>query len=99
MLDKVKVGGLEYQINIKEHLESYDGDRNLWGYCNYEQNEIDISKSLSSQKANQVLAHELTHAILFEAGYIDHDEEMAHRIGLVLHQVLKDNDFSWLNKS
>lgn len=98
MLDKVKVGGLEYQINIKEHLEAHDGDRNLWGCCNYEQSEIDILKSLSSQRANQVLTHELTHAILFEAGYTDHDEEMANRIGLVLHQVLKDNDFSWLNK-
>lgn len=52
MLDKVKVGGSEYQINIKEHLEAYDGDRNLWGCCNYEQSEIDILKSLSSQRAN-----------------------------------------------
>ena len=34
--------------------------------------------------------------ILVEAGYINHEEEQADRIGKILYQVLVDNDFSWL---
>ena len=44
----------------------------------------------------QTLIHEITHGILVEAGYINHEEEQADRIGKILYQVLVDNDFSWL---
>jgi hypothetical protein len=30
-----------------------------------------------------------------EAGYNDHDEDMVNRLGIILHQVLKDNRFDF----
>lgn len=98
MLDKVKVGAITYDVTVKDNLESYDGNRNLWGYCNYEQSQIDIISSVSVQKKKQIFTHELTHAILHEAGFEDQTEDQANRIGLILNQVLQDNDFSWMRE-
>lgn len=101
MEQTIKVGGLIYKIIIKEHFKAYDDDRNLWGYCDYEQQEIYIRESLSKQKKKQVLIHELTHAIFEQAGYKEQDEDMINRVSLVLHQVLLDNpdilleEFRW----
>lgn len=88
---KIKVGGLIYEVIEKEHFASSDDDRNLWGYCDYENLIVKIRKSLSEQKKKQVLIHELTHAIFHEAGYKEQDEDMVNRISIVLFQVLKDN--------
>lgn len=90
-MEVVRVGGMDYRIIIQEYFKSSDDDRNLWGLCDYEQQLIYIRESLSNQKKKQVLVHELTHAILHEAGYKEQDEELVERFSLVLHQVLKDN--------
>ncbi|HGD4632510.1 TPA: ImmA/IrrE family metallo-endopeptidase [Streptococcus agalactiae] len=90
-MDLLKVGGMTYNVVIQEHFKAYDDDRNLWGYCNYEQQIIYIRESLSEQKKKQVLVHELTHAILHEVGYKEQDEELVSRFSIGLHQVLKDN--------
>ncbi|HGI4159096.1 TPA: ImmA/IrrE family metallo-endopeptidase [Streptococcus agalactiae] len=90
-MDLLKVGGMTYNVVIQEHFKAYDDDRNLWGYCDYEQQIIYIRESLSEQKKKQVLVHELTHAILHEVGYKEQDEELVSRFSIGLHQVLKDN--------
>ncbi|HEL1011744.1 TPA: ImmA/IrrE family metallo-endopeptidase [Streptococcus equi subsp. ruminatorum] len=90
-MDLLKVGGMTYKVIIQEHFKAYDDDRNLWGYCDYEQQIIYIRESLSEQKKKQVLVHELTHAILHEVGYKEQDEELVNRFSIGLHQVLKDN--------
>jgi hypothetical protein len=38
----------------------------------------------------------LLHACLFEAGYDEQDEEQVRRLGNVLTQVLRDNDFGFM---
>lgn len=88
---KIKVCGLTYSVFVLEYFKAQDDDRNLWGYCDHEQQIIFIRKSLSEQKKRQVLIHELTHAILHQAGYANHDEEMVDRFSIILHQVLKEN--------
>lgn len=88
---EIRVVGLTYKVIVQEHFKSYDDERNLWGYCDYEQQTIYIRESLSEQKKKQVLIHELTHAMLHEAGYKEQDEEMVTRFSIVLHQVLNDN--------
>lgn len=95
MMDKVQVGGITYSIVVQEYFKTPDDDRNLWGYCDYEKNEIYIRASLSEQRRQQVLIHELTHAIFHEAGYNEQDEDMINRISLILHQVIKNNVISF----
>lgn len=95
MENKVKVGGVIYDIEVVEDLEGSDGD---WGCIKYKKAKIQLDSGMNIQIHNQTYIHELTHAILIEAGYSDHDEDMANRIGLVIYQVLKENDFSFLRK-
>jgi len=45
---------------------------------------------LSESRKEQTFVHELTHAIFYEAGVEEQDEDMINRVSLVLHQVLKD---------
>ena len=89
--NKIKVCGMTYTLKIQEYFKAYDDDRNLWGYCDYEQQTIYIRESLSEQKKKQVLIHELTHAILHEAGYKEQDEDLVNRFSIILHQVVIDN--------
>ncbi|MDG3141407.1 ImmA/IrrE family metallo-endopeptidase [Streptococcus suis] len=90
-MNSIKVAGMVYTVIVTEYFKDADDDRNLWGLCDYEQQIIYIRKSLSDQKKRQVLIHELTHAIMHEAGYKEQDEELVERFSLILHQVLNDN--------
>ncbi|WP_303976783.1 hypothetical protein [Streptococcus danieliae] len=92
-MESVKIGGLTYTVSKKPDLQGRTGD---WGHIVYKTQEIELDDSLSEQLENQTLIHEITHGILIEAGYTDHNEEQADRIGKILYQVLTDNDFSWL---
>lgn len=63
------------------------------GQVNYLKGIIQVDDSLCTDKRNQVIVHELTHAIFMEAGFEEQDEDMINRIGNVLFQVLSDNKF------
>lgn len=54
---------------------------------------VQADDSLCTDKRNQVIVHELTHAIFMEAGFEEQDEDMINRVGNVLFQVLSDNKF------
>ena len=88
--DKFKVGGINYKVRYKDTVE-YADDKNNFGLCNYKKNEIHILNVLEEQRKEQVLVHELTHAIFNESGYTEQDEEMVERVSIVLHQFIKDN--------
>ena len=62
------------------------------GACFYATTEIQLLNDLSDERKKQVFIHELTHAVFHEAGFEEQDEDMINRIGIVLHQVLKDNN-------
>ena len=96
MLDKIKVGGMDYEVVFKE-LEATDGVQ--LGWCDYAKSKIEINNhNVSEQKQKQTVIHELTHAIMHEAGGGGGGGggRGVNHIGLILHQVLQDNDFSWL---
>ena len=97
MIDKLKVGGLTYDVEFKE-LEADEGVQ--LSCCKRTQTVIEVNNhNISEQLQKQTLIHEMTHAILFEAGLeLENEEDAVNRIALVLHQVLKDNDFSWLRE-
>lgn len=103
MVDEIKVGGITYNVRITEDIQGF-----LYGSCSDDRSEILISTHPSKSKQEQTLIHELVHAIFNEAGLTDEaedgelyiaEEELVNRIGIVLHQVLTDNDFSFLHKT
>lgn len=99
MLNEVKVGGVNYSIDWNKEVVIIDGDANYAGGVRYTTSEIEILDEMSEYRKKETFAHELLHAMLFEAGYKEeHDEEMVVRLGLVLNQVLQDNDFSWMQE-
>lgn len=96
MIGKIKVGGIVYDVEFKE-LDAENGIQ--LGWCDYAKCKIEINNhNISDQKQEQTIVHEMTHAIIHEAGldFDDDEEDIVNRIGLVLYQVLKVNDFSWL---
>ncbi|HEM6463440.1 TPA: ImmA/IrrE family metallo-endopeptidase [Streptococcus suis] len=88
---EIKVCGITYLVIVQEHFKAYDDERNLWGYCDYERQIIYVRESLSEERKRQVLIHELTRAMLQEAGYKEQDEDLVTRFSIILHQVLIDN--------
>ena len=98
MIDKIKVGGIIYDVEFKE----LDAESVVQlGWCNYAKSKFEINNhNVSVQKQEQTIIHEMTHAIIHEAGlgFGDDEERIVNHISLVLHQVLKDNDFSWLRE-
>ncbi len=92
--NKVKVAGIEYKVNEKPFIE-INGSRNYQGACFYPNTEIEILSDISQERKEQVFVHELTHAIFNEAGFDEQDEDMVNRLGIVLHQVLKDNQLTF----
>lgn len=87
--EEIKVGGIKYKIEMVKFID-VDGDRNFQGMCHFDKAKIEILESLSDQRIEQTLIHELTHAIFYEAGYDEQDEDMINRVGIVLHQVVKE---------
>ncbi|MFL6479390.1 MAG: ImmA/IrrE family metallo-endopeptidase [Bacillales bacterium] len=90
---KFKVGSVEYSVTETPHiLRKHD----LFGQVLYDECIIEIEPQLSQQRKHNVIIHELLHACLFEAGYDEQDEEQVRRLGNVLTQVLRDNDFGFM---
>lgn len=93
--NKVKVAGVDYQvIEVKE----IDDDPTIMGTCLYQKSTIKIKESLSDNKKEQTFVHELLHACFNEAGFQEQDEDLVNRLGVILHQVLKDNNLSLANR-
>ncbi len=66
---KTKVNNVKYQIiEVDKVILNEDDDKLYFGSCSYEQERIEILDTLSLPKKKSTLAHELTHAYLFENG-------------------------------
>lgn len=89
----IRIGSIDYDIESKAGVSASDA---VYGFISYGGAEINVDSSLPRSKANEVLAHELTHGILYEAGYEDHTEEQTNRIGKVLAMLFRDNDFAFM---
>lgn len=93
MLEKIKIGGMEYQVKEVKFGES-NGDVTL-GECHFETADILINENLSDNRKEQTLFHEMVHAMLFEAGSVEYDnEDLVNQLGLIMYQVFKDNEFN-----
>jgi len=90
--EKLKVAGIDYQI---QEVEEIDDDPSMMGSCLYQRTIIKIKSNMSNDKKEQTLIHELLHACFNEAGFNEQDEDVINRVGIVLYQVLKDNQLSF----
>ena len=93
--ETIRIGSVDYDVAYQSGLSSGD---TLLGQINFGQCTIRLEESLPASRAREVLAQELAHGILFEAGYEDHDEEQANRLGKVLAMLLRDNDFTFMRE-
>jgi hypothetical protein len=82
------VGAVDYNVaEVDGFMRKYE----LYGQVTYSDCRIEIEPTLAPDRKANVVIHELLHAMLFEAGYDEHDEDQVRRIGNVLTQVLRDN--------
>jgi Zn-dependent peptidase ImmA (M78 family) len=88
-----RIGSVDYTV---AEVEGLADKYHLYGQVTYNDTHIEIDASTSPTRKHNVLIHELLHAMLFEAGFDDQDEDLVNRLGHVLHQTLRDNDFRFI---
>lgn len=99
MLEKIKVGGIDYDVYIKDLSKADTPELIRMGMHSEVQAVIEVSDKLSKQKRDQTFVHEMLHAVVSESGaIIEKEEEVVNQLGLVLYQVLKDNDLSFIRE-
>lgn len=91
--DEVRIGANDYSVKLVESLLSHS---ERLGDVTYFNATIRIDNSLSKSILRETLAHELIHAMLYEAGYEEHDEGQVVLLGKVLAMLLRDNDFTFM---
>jgi IrrE N-terminal-like domain len=90
--NKIKVSGIEYDV---AEVEGIHERFSTLGQIHYHKGIIELDSQLSQTRKEQVFVHELLHACFFEAGYEEQDEDVINRVGIVLYQILKENQFDF----
>lgn len=99
MLQKIKIGGIDYDIFVKDLSEFDEPNSFRMGQHSEMQTSIEISDKLPKQKRNQTFVHEMLHAVVCESGAVlENEEDVVNQMGLVLYQALKDNDLSFIGE-
>jgi len=94
MIDYVQIGPIRYAVHLVEDLHDFDGEgkrHGLDGHIKYGPCELQIEQALNSQRAVQVLWHEILHGIMTGAGLGDHDEKVIDVLSHGLMDVLQRN--------
>ena len=91
MNETLIVGGTPYEVI---EVEVIDNDPMIWGQTVYEKHQLLIKQGLDDVRKRQTIIHELLHAIFFESGYAEHEEEIVNRLGITLSAIklVKEND-------
>lgn len=87
-VSEFKIGGVIYDVVSDEDIMDRDG---ALGSCDYKNATISLYPRQAESRMEQVLYHELVHALFFEAGFDEQDEDMVNRLGIVFHQFIEDN--------
>lgn len=90
--NRIKVGGITYQILI-EPIERSESGNLLLGQTNNIDNTIRINSKSAPERQQQTFFHELMHAVAFESSNTElyDDERTIDSVGLMLYQVFMDN--------
>ena len=89
MLDRIKIGAIDYPILDRDDL--HDNHKPLYGWIKFNTMEIILSTELGPQARYVVLWHEVVHGILNHAGIDDSDEKLINALAYGVVQVLRDN--------
>ncbi|UTR05177.1 ImmA/IrrE family metallo-endopeptidase [Alkalihalobacillus sp. LMS6] len=92
----IRVGSVDYVVSTQKDI--YEQGVHLAGQVVYPQTAIMVDEEMSPSRKDNVLIHEITHAIFNEAGYNEQDEDLINRVGNVLHGMLRDNDFGFIRE-
>jgi hypothetical protein len=90
MIDKVKIGGIVYEVKPEERLQADDRTA-LIGQIDYESSVIKYDPKLSQQQRMQTLWHEIVHGIFHHNGRDGQSEELIDSTAYSIVQVLRDN--------
>lgn len=86
---EINVCGVKYKI---VQLEDVDNNPSCLGLCIYKDSLIQLKRGLSFERKKQIFIHELLHAMMYESGYEEHDEELVNNLSIVINQVISQND-------
>lgn len=94
--EKVKISGIDYQVEIAEHrIANDDGDK-LLGQIDYGGSTIYINEDQNEQLKGATLLHEIVHGILYHMGSKQNDnEKFVEGLSSGLHQVFRDNGWTF----
>lgn len=89
-IKKIKIMATEYEVEEVEQIDKYE---RLLGQINYEEQKIQVDRSISEDMKKETLIHEILHGILEKLGYVDlnEDEQKVHSIASTMYLVLKEN--------
>lgn len=94
------IGRSRFNIIIEnELLSGKDNSERAHGVINYTLKTIKLEGQLLNGRLERFVTtviHEVSHGILYEAGYNKHSEEDADELGDLLYKCLQLEDFSWL---
>jgi Zn-dependent peptidase ImmA (M78 family) len=95
--------GLSFTVGANTYtvaeVEGLVAKYEVYGQVTHTDNLVEIDSDMAKDRKANVLIHELLHAMLFEAGYDEQDEDQVRRLGNVLSQVLRDNDFGFMRQT
>ncbi len=94
MIEKVRVGCFIYDVNITDDPIIVENKSDYTGLIDYHRNIISIKSGLSKDNQEEILFHELMHAIksYFEISFTQDDEEkIIDCFAKGIYQILKDN--------
>lgn len=88
-MNSVNILGLTYKVN---EVEVVSKEELRAGEINFLTQEIKIDKTLSVEKKNIALLHEVIHGICDQLHFeeLSNNEQMVQGIAVALHQILKD---------
>lgn len=92
---EVKIGATKYKVaNLKVIDSAAQGV--VMGEVDYSKCLITLLGPLNRARKEETLIHEVLHAIFFEAGYLEHNEEMVDRLTPFLYSFIKENNLDKL---
>lgn len=101
-LNQIKIGALIYEIVEVEDTEFDHAlaklgilDPNIKSFVNYDQQVIMLRSSISRRRKDELIIHELLHAMLEDAGFIqtEESEKVISSLAPRLNEVLWKVDF------
>jgi Zn-dependent peptidase ImmA (M78 family) len=94
--EKVNIFDIEY--TIRQDKDEYLDANGSLGEILYTQQEIYIKSNMTFDRKIKTLVHEVSHAIMFEAGALKSgtDESVINFLSVCLLHFIKNNDFEWV---